>query len=581
MWKWRKTKEEVTNDVTESVKEEGLEVDEEVVKEEPVEEAPAEDVPTEEAPAEDVPVEETPAEDVPAEEAPAEEAPVEEAPVEEAPAEEMPAEETSTEEVPAEETASEEIAEEKKKITISKKAVIITACTVLAVTLAVYFGFLIYFSERFVFNTTVNGMDCVGKTVKEVEKLMQSQVEDYVLTLEERHSISEEIKGVDIGIKYNGVDVIEDAFERQNPYFWFKSMFDKTKITANIDFEYDEKKLDEVIAKLDCLKEEKQITPISATPVYKNGAFEIEEEVYGTLVNQEQLVKTIKKSIDAMDVTVDLVENNCYIPPTYTKESPEVIAANEALNTCLKAEITYSLDGISVKVDATQIANWISVDANMAVIVDENQVRAFTDTLGTQYNTPNTAFDITTPTGKVVSIPNGRLGRVVGSAAECAELIEEIRGGVVTIRQPIFSQGATPEGEPVWGTTYIEVDISAQHMWYIVDGAVVFESDVITGSPGRDTPTGTFTILRMKRNKVLTGNIVPSTGQPEYRTPVDYWMRITWSGVGFHDATWQPGFGGQLYKQGYGSHGCINMPYNNVKTLYGMVSEGCSVVIHY
>ena len=70
-------------------------------------------------------------------------------------------------------------------------------------------------------------------------------------------------------------------------------------------------------------------------------------------------------------------------------------------------------------------------------------------------------------------------------------------------------------------------------------------------------------------------------GKREYETPVDYWARITWTGVGFHDATWQPAFGGQLYRQGYGSHGCINMPYNAVATFYGLISVGDPVVVHY
>ena len=144
-----------------------------------------------------------------------------------------------------------------------------------------------------------------------------------------------------------------------------------------------------------------------------------------------------------------------------------------------------------------------------------------------------------------------------------------------------MAQKATPEGQYSWGRTYVEVDISAQHMWYIKNGEVIFNSAVVTGSPGRDTPAGVFEILTKKRDKILRGNIDPVTGEREYETPVDYWARITWSGVGFHDATWQPAFGGQLYKQGYGSHGCINMPYSAVAKFYSLISVGDPVVVHY
>ena len=59
------------------------------------------------------------------------------------------------------------------------------------------------------------------------------------------------------------------------------------------------------------------------------------------------------------------------------------------------------------------------------------------------------------------------------------------------------------------------------------------------------------------------------------------WMRVTWSGIGFHDATWQAAFGGQRYVQGYGSHGCINMPKGKAAELYGLISNGCPVIIHH
>ncbi|MFE7063581.1 LysM peptidoglycan-binding domain-containing protein [Sutcliffiella sp. NPDC057660] len=93
--------------------------------EEPVTEAPAEEVPAEEpvteAPAEEAPAEE-PVTEAPAEEAPAEEAPAEE-PVTEAPAEEAPAEEPVTE-TPAEEPAEETPADEEvvQELTMSATA---------------------------------------------------------------------------------------------------------------------------------------------------------------------------------------------------------------------------------------------------------------------------------------------------------------------------------------------------------------------------------------------------------------------------------------------------------------------------
>lgn len=83
----------------------------------------------------------------------------------------------------------------------------------------------------------------------------------------------------------------------------------------------------------------------------------------------------------------------------------------------------------------------------------------------------------------------------------------------------------------------------------------------------------------MQSPSTLVGEI-QSNGEPEYRTKVQYWMRMTWSGVGFHDATWQSSFGGDAYTY-RGSHGCINMSYSSAQTLYSLIEVGLPVVSHY
>jgi len=452
---------------------------------------------------------------------------------------------------------------------------------VVAVLVAAYLGVALYFSNYFLMNTSVNGVDCTGKTVKEVKNLMQSQVEKYSLTVEGKDGATEEIKGVDIGIQYIGADVIEDAFDKQNSYAWIVSLFKENNMKVAIDFKYDSDKLNEMIGQLSCMKAENQTAPVSATPVYQEGTYVIQEEVHGTQLRSEKVYELIHSTVDSMENKVNLEENDCYVLPTYTKDSAEVIAAKDALNKCLETNITYSLEGITLALTKDMVQPWLSVDGNMAVVVNADQVRAFVNTVSATYNTPNTVGEIVTPNGKVAHVPNGRLGRVVGAAAECEQLINEIRSGAQKTREPILSQRGTPEGTTRWGATYIEVDITQQHMWYVVNGAPVMETDIITGLAGKmDTPVGIFNVLEKLSPKVLRGNIVPETGQPEYITPVKYWLRVTWSGVGFHDCTWHAVFGGEIYKA-HGSHGCINMPPAAAAQLYSLAPVGCPIVIHH
>lgn len=500
-----------------------------------------------------------------------EEESVTEAPVEETPVEEAPAEETPVEEAPAETP--------KKK---SKKGLIITLSIVGVLLIgiaAAYLGISSYYKDKFVMGTNVNGVDCSEKTLAEVEAMLQKQVEEYALTVQLTNGASEVINGTDMGIKYGGYKQLKEAFDEQNAYLWPMALFEENNIKAEIVFEYDQEKLNTLIAGLECAKPENQVAPVSATVVYKDGTFVIQDEVYGTQLDLTKVSEAIHTKVSAMEQEVNLEECGCYVQPVYKKDSKEVLAAQAELNKYISASITYSLDNIEVVVDKDEIVAWVSVDANMIPIIDAAKVKAFTDTLGKKYNTANRGGVITTPTGKQANVAVAGYGRQVGSQEDCNQLICEIKEGKTITRSPIISRQATPEGQFAWGTTYVEVDITEQHMWYIVNGQVAFETDVVTGKKGKnDTPTGTYTILEKIKGKYLRGRLV--NGKPSYVTWVDYWMRVTWSGIGFHDAGWQPTFGGDRYVNN-GSHGCINMPPAKAKEFYGMLSVGCPVIIHY
>lgn len=574
-------------------KEETPEVQEEAVEETAKEEMTEQDTEREaeevsESEAEKT-VEETSAEEARAEETATEEAPVEETAAEEAPAketaaEEAPTEETATEETPAEESVVEEASELPKK-KMSKKVLAIILAVVVLVLAGLGTGYYMaakHYEKHLFMQTSVNGIDCSNMTIEEVEAILQKQVEEYVLTISGLEGVNEQIKGTDIGVKYIGYNQIKEAFAEQNPYLWPEGLFETSAIDAEIVFEYSKEKLDAAIIALNCMKAENQKAPVAATVVYKDGAFVIQDETYGTQLDATKVAEVAHATVLAMDNSLDLNETGCYVQPKYKKDSAEVLAAKDEMNKYLNASVTYSLDNIEVSIDKDDFSSWISVDGNMKPVIASGKVTAFVKTLSNKYNTPNKAGVLTTPTGRQVTVAGAVLGRQVGATAECNQLIADIKAGKAVKRSPVIGQKATPEGQLMWGNTYVEVDITTQHMWVIQNGQVVMESDVVTGKPTRAmaTPTGTFTILEKKSPKTLTGNIVPSTGKPEYVTPVKYWLRVTWSGVGFHDATWQAAFGGTRYKDGYGSHGCINMPLDKVGQMYGIVQKGWPVVIH-
>ena len=466
----------------------------------------------------------------------------------------------------------------RRKKSMSKKPWII-AGSIVGALVVIYLGAAVFFMSHFLVNTTVNGKDFSGKTAAVVEDYLKEQVADYELTILEQNNVSDVISGTDISLTYKENSQVEDALDAQNQLLWIVSLFAKSSADVTIEVEYDETALQERIENLQAVTAE-QTDPVSAHPEYDGNSFVVAEEQYGTKVDMETLTAKIEQYITEFNPTLDMMDEECYVMPAYTSDSPEVQAACDEMNSYLKASITYPMDE-SIVVDKQLISGWITYDAEMNVTFNEDAVREWMREFGSKYDTVGTSRTITTPTGKTAEVSGGTYGWIVDEAAETENLINSIKNGEVAEREPAYKQTAASHGAQDWGNTYIEVDIAAQHMWYIVDGSNAMETDVVTGLPadGRDTPTGVYSILYTERDSTLKGEVDPATGKPSYETPVAFWMPFTWQGHGFHDATWQSSFGGSRY-QTNGSHGCVNMPYDKAEQLFGMISAGTPVIVH-
>lgn len=464
----------------------------------------------------------------------------------------------------------------------ARKAGII-AGGVVGVLVLLYLGISVFFMSHFYINTTINGKDFSGRSASSVEAYIKEQVKDYKLTIKEQDSKSDVIKGSDISLQYKESDEIEKALKKQNGFAWPLALFSKKSEKISIAVSFDETALNEKIQNLQAATVE-QIPAENAKPKLQGDTYVIKEEVYGTAVDMDVLKEKVNQYISEFRSELDMEKEGCYARPKYTKDSKEVQAACDTMNKYLKASITYTMSE-SVVVDKTLISTWIGVDDNMNVVFDNDAMKAWFTEFGDKYDTVGTTRNLTTPTGKATTVTGGTYGWSIDEDTELVNLQNSIKNGEVVTREPAYYTGgaAKSHGEQDWGTTFIEVDLSTQHMWYIKDGSVAMETDVVTGVPvpERITPEGVYDILEMTRDEVLIGETDPSTGKPIYETPVNYWMRVTWTGIGFHDATWQAAFGGTRYKDGAGSHGCINMPLDQAAALFGMISVGTPVVIHY
>jgi lipoprotein-anchoring transpeptidase ErfK/SrfK len=143
--------------------------------------------------------------------------------------------------------------------------------------------------------------------------------------------------------------------------------------------------------------------------------------------------------------------------------------------------------------------------------------------------------------------------------------------GAMTFVGSAVQTGILYTGPTTYGT-YIEVNLTTQHMWYYVDGIPIVDTDVVTGlaNTSRVTPPGNYRIQYKARNVTFDGGLFSL-----------YWLSFIGNMYGFHDASWQNGvFGGNKYYWA-GSHGCVNMPTEPARVLYETCPVGTEVRIHY
>lgn len=455
---------------------------------------------------------------------------------------------------------------------------------VLSVICLIYVAISVYFMSHFFVNTKINGKNFSGKTASDVEKYLQTNIKDYKLTILENEGRQDVISGSEIGLEYRAGTETEKLLKDQNGFAWPKAFFTENSRKVSVNVSYNEESLNQRISQLSCLQTE-QTPAENAKPEFDGNQYVIKSEVYGNAVDKERLTEQVKVYITEFQPQLDMVETKCYAKPKYTEDSKEVQEACDAMNKYVNASITYPMNE-PVVVDKALISQWLQVDGEMKVSLNTEAMKQWFTAFGDKYDTQGTTRTFTTPAGKSATVTGGTYGWSIDEDTELVNLQNSILNGEVVTREPAYYAGGTAAAHSGqdWGNTYAEVDMSAQHMWYVQNGQVVLETDVVTGEPipSKITPEGVYSLMWKQPNSVLVGDINPDTGEPAYRTKVKYWMQVTSSGVGFHDAIWQTAFGGTLYQiPGTGSHGCINMPLDQAGALFNMIEPGTPVIFHW
>lgn len=466
-----------------------------------------------------------------------------------------------------------------------KKPVLICGIVVL-VLLIVYLAGMLYYNDKFLNGTMVNGSDVGGMTLQKANDQLSKKVNGQSLKLIFNDGQSEVLQSAQLGVSYNKDNSLNQLMKNQNKWAWFIGFFKNEKNTLTDLIQISDENLTNGIASMEHAKEENQIAPTDAYIQYKDGSFSIIEETLGSKFNIEELVKNIKVALSEGKQQLDVTKANGYVKPHVYKDDQDLNNQLKAANEYCLSTITYTTPkGKEIALDGSTLITWLSKQDDGSYTKDESvfkeKLTAFVKELASQYNSIGATRTFTGKDGQSHTVSGGTYGFRVSTDSEVSALLKMINENKSENNRIPEHTGQLPSGENGGlGTTYLEINITKQHLWFVKDGSVVLESDFVSGKesdPTRLTPSGTYYIYNKERNRVLRGTKQPN-GKYEYESPVSYWMPFN-KGIGLHDASWRSTFGRDIYINS-GSHGCINLPTGFAGSLYSQIYVNLPVVVY-
>lgn len=460
----------------------------------------------------------------------------------------------------------------------SRKVLLCSLFVSLGLVILLYLGCVIYFSKHFFFHTEINGIDASCKSSSTVEEQIADEISTYSLTITGRNDITETITAADLGLSYSSNGDVEKRLQDQNPFLWITAAFstDLHEITNCVT--YDPERFTEVCEALAFMQKENTIAPKNAHIDYiEEEGYQIVKEKLGATVDKDAYLDAISNAIFNLDTELSLDAADCYVKPTITSDSQEMQDFYQKVTKYASTCITYEFGKHTETFDISQIKNCLKINnKKLKVSVKEEKVRKFVDKIGSTYNTYGKTRTFKASTGNKVSVSGGDYGWLLDRDAETKALTKLIKKGKTKTRKPSYIQKAARYAKKDWGNTYVEINLTAQHLWFYKNKKLVIDSDFVSGnvSKGYATPQGVYSLMYRERDAILGAR-----SNADYRTPVDYWMPFN-RGIGMHDATWRSKFGGTIYKNA-GSHGCINLPHNVAETIFNNIETGTPVICYF
>ena len=446
----------------------------------------------------------------------------------------------------------------------SRKKIIIAGTIALFIVIAViYLGVAVFYQYHFLPGTTINGKDYSNQSIDDVKVSIQDDIRTYYLKIIERNGSVEHIAAADVDLQVSIDGDLSKLKEAQNHFLWFISPSEDAKLEVTVT--YDEVKLDYAISNLKCLNDEYINSGIAPELTYNGMEFTMTEAIPGNEIDKELTKQYIKEAVKNMNSVLNLETKGCYLQALDTDADTKTQEALDKLNNYLDVVITLTFGDETEVIDRTNIYKWLSVDVDNNIVFDKDAIIEYVDSFAKKYETMGQTREFQTSFGETIRVNGGDYGWWLNRTAEAEAIIRDIENLNSCTREANYLQVAGAHGDSDIGTTYIEVDLYAQHLYAYKEGELIVDCPIVSGDPinGKKTPTGLYNMRFMFTNYDFV--------RGSFKKTLKYWMvfygNTVETNIGIASCDWLTSFGGSVYKTA-GSLGSIYVDEENAKTLY-------------
>ena len=287
----------------------------------------------------------------------------------------------------------------------------ITFGAIIALLLIAYAGVALYFTDRFMPNSNIGDINVSLMSAGDAEKVLVDSIKDYALSIDGQ-GFSLKLTASDAGLSIDEGKVVHDMLSDMNPWAWPFELQKGHDETAKLVATYNGTGLEDAIRSAVAAFNEDATQPANAAIGFDEAqaAFVVKPEAVGTALDADAVIKAADEAVADLDPQVKLTSEQL-LKPTVLSTDPKLTSAADSANTMIKADLELLMAGtVAGTVDASLISQWVTLDDDLAVTLDEGALTAWVDELAAACNTIGTQRTYTRPDGKSVTVVGGTYG---------------------------------------------------------------------------------------------------------------------------------------------------------------------------